>query len=291
MHYLDYNEKKDHGTQDFPLEFYHVDRDHPRYEMPFHWHRELEIIHILQGRFTAYLNEEMHAARAGDFLFIPPGAIHGGTPEDCVYECVVFDPDRLLGHIPACRRHLRTLLEGDAPIRAHFSAAGNGDGAHADRPFLDAAAALFDAARSGAPGHELDTAGALFSLFGVLFSHPEYREADRPPVRYAEHIRLLKPVLEYIEQYYMRPLTLDDLARLTGMSPRYFCRFFRTFIHRTPIDYLNYYRVERACQLLASSGTVTEAAYRCGFNDSSYFVKIFKKYKGITPKQYQKAEP
>ena len=43
-----------------------------------------------------------------------------------------------------------------------------------------------------------------------------------------------------------------------------------------------------ACLLLASSDlTVTEAAYRCGFNDSSYFGKVFRKYKGISPKQYQ----
>lgn len=282
MHYLDYNEKKSHGTQDFPLEFYHVDQEHPRYEMPFHWHRELEIIHILRGRFTAYLNEEIYAAKAGDFLFINQGTVHGGTPENCVYECIVFDPDPLLGQVAACRRQLRLLLEGDSLIRVHFSAD--------DLPFRNAALALFDAARSEAPGHELNTAGALFSLFGVLFSHPEYREEGRAPVLYAKRIRLLKPVLEHIEQNYMRPLTLTDLAKITGMSPRYFCRFFRTFIHRTPIDYLNYYRVEQACRFLSSPMTVTEAAYLCGFNDSSYFVKIFKKYKGITPRQYQKSD-
>jgi AraC-like DNA-binding protein len=55
------------------------------------------------------------------------------------------------------------------------------------------------------------------------------------------------------------------------------------------MDYLSYYRVERACHLLAATSvTVTETAYRCGFNDSSYFVKIFKKYKGTTPRQYRK---
>ena len=49
MHYLDYNEKKQHGTPDFPIEYYHVDEHHPRYNMPFHCHKELEIIRILEG--------------------------------------------------------------------------------------------------------------------------------------------------------------------------------------------------------------------------------------------------
>jgi len=71
------------------------------------------------------------------------------------------------------------------------------------------------------------------------------------------------------------------------MSAKYFCRFFKTVIHRTPIDYLNYYRVERASYLMETEDiSVTEAAYRCGFNDSSYFVRVFKKYKNATPGKY-----
>ncbi|HCL02048.1 MAG TPA: AraC family transcriptional regulator, partial [Lachnoclostridium phytofermentans] len=55
-----------------------------------------------------------------------------------------------------------------------------------------------------------------------------------------------------------------------------------------PIDYLNYYRIEQACyQISQSEDTLTDIAFRCGFNDFSYFIKTFKKYKGITPKKYQ----
>ena len=46
MHYLDYNEKIDHGTPDFPIAFYHVDEHHSRYNMPFHWHKEMELIQV-----------------------------------------------------------------------------------------------------------------------------------------------------------------------------------------------------------------------------------------------------
>ena len=70
MHYLDYNEKKQHGTPDFPIEYYHVDEHHPRYNMPFHCHKELEIIRILEGILYLKLDDEELEAKAGDIIFI-----------------------------------------------------------------------------------------------------------------------------------------------------------------------------------------------------------------------------
>ena len=47
MKYLEYNEKKQRGSSDFPIQFYHVTQYHPQYEMQLHWHREFEIIRVL----------------------------------------------------------------------------------------------------------------------------------------------------------------------------------------------------------------------------------------------------
>ena len=55
------------------------------------------------------------------------------------------------------------------------------------------------------------------------------------------------------------------------------------------MDYVNQYRIEQAChQLLTTDFPITEVAFNRGFNDSSYFIKVFKKYKGTTPKKYLK---
>lgn len=281
MHYLDYIEDAVHGTPDFPIAFYRVDEAHPRYEMPFHWHREMEIIRITQGSFTIYLNDEIHHVNQGDILFINQGVIHGGTPDNCVYDCVVFDPHPLLMHTDVCRRCIRTLTAKNVQIHPIFPAG--------TQPLSDITDRLIHSIQKKAPGSELTALGALFEWFGYIYETQSYTKKEKSAVPDSEKIQVLKPVLEYIDQSYMQPVTLEELAKLAGMSPRYFCRFFHALIHRTPIEYLNYYRIERACYLLAATPvTITEAAYRCGFNDSSYFVKIFKKYKGVTPKQYQK---
>ena len=53
------------------------------------------------------------------------------------------------------------------------------------------------------------------------------------------------------------------------------------------MDYLNYQRIEHACyELLTTDISVADAAYACGFGDVSYFIKTFRKYKGVTPGKY-----
>ena len=96
-------------------------------------------------------------------------------------------------------------------------------------------------------------------------------------------------VLEFIEKNYANPITLQELSASVSMSPKYFCRFFSEMTHQTPVDYLNRQRIEEAClQLAATDDSITEIAYRNGFNDLSYFIRTFKKYKGMTPGKYKR---
>ena len=215
---------------------------------------------------------------AGELIYIGEGVIHGGEPENCIYECAVFDPKPLLMHTHAIRRYLYRIQRRQIQILMRFT--------QKQPEILTRAETLYGSLRKKSPGWEMTSLGALFELYGMIFDREYYT-----PCASGDHtqgkLKQLKPVLEYMELNYQSPITLEDLSRLAGMSSKYFCRFFRAVIHRTPIDYLNYYRIERACYLMATEDiSVTEAAYRCGFNDSSYFVRAFKKYKNVTPRQY-----
>lgn len=280
MHYLDYNEKITHGTQDFPIAFYLVDEVHPRYHMPFHWHKEMELILIKKGTLQIFLNDEEFSAHEGDILFIEEGMIHGGIPDHCIYECAVFDLNSLLGHSDVCKRYFRLITRHQIRVFQHFPAQ------QASR-IHQAVSDLMDAIRFPHAGGELLALAALYRFFGCIFEEEYYIQISPVPQSAPQKMDQLRPVLEFIDMHYADPITLEDLSHLAGMTPKYFCRYFRAVIHRTPMDYLNFYRVERACQLLGSSElSVSEVGYCCGFNDSSYFIKTFKKYMGITPKQY-----
>ncbi len=280
MLYLDYNEKKMHGTKEFPIAFYHVDSSHPRYEMPFHWHKEYEIVRVLQGEFCLMLADQEIIARSGEGFLIPSGAIHGGTPENCIYECLVFDLDILFLHADSCRQYLKKIKHQDIIIHPIISARVPSLCFAVDK--------LFSSMSETAPGFELTVIGSLFELFGLIFREKYYACSTPSFESPFRHMEQLKPVFEYIESHYSSSITLQQLSQISGMSPKYFCRYFQTIAHKTPMDYLNYYRIERACTMLCTTDSpITSIAYDCGFNDCSYFIKLFKRYKHITPKQYQ----
>ena len=206
--------------------------------------------------------------------------IHGGEPENCVYECIVFDPQALSPGIESCRQALRPLLRNNIFLKS--------GSIEADPWFQSAVARLFDLAATDFSACSIDMLGAVFAFLGAQLRNIGAAQLHTVSERTWQKAEQLKPALEYIEQHYGQHISLETLARLTGFSPKYFCRYFRTIVHRSPIDYLNYYRIECAAHFLAVTDmNVAEVAVHCGFADSSAFIKQFRKYKGTTPKQYK----
>ncbi len=96
MKFLALHENAARGTSDFPIELYYVDRSHPRYEMPFHWHLEYEMMLVLSGSFSLSVDGKTKTLHKGDTAIISAGAVHGGVPDNCIYECLVFDTSRFM---------------------------------------------------------------------------------------------------------------------------------------------------------------------------------------------------
>ena len=280
MRYLATHEHAPRGTFDFPIELYYVDPSHPRYEMPFHWHMEHELILVLQGVLRLSVEGEAFELAPGDCMLIADGAIHGGTPEGCIYECLVFDLERFLAGTP-CGQRVALLTEGEARLEGKFPA-GTQAAAIVSQ--------LFQAMETERPGYELTTMGLLWQLWGELLGQRLLGAAEPGPPRDIRRAQAVKNVLRRIRSSYGQPLTLEDLAAEAALEPKYFCRVFRQITGRTPINYLNYYRVECAAELLCTTqGSITDIALECGFGDVSYFSRMFRRYKGQTPGQYRRA--
>lgn len=282
MKYFDYKENKQHGTFDFPIEFYHVTPNHSRYNMPYHWHTECEIIRILEGEFILFIDKEKILAKKNDIIFVHSGIFHGGLPNDCIYECIVSDMKLLLKDNNACTKQIYDIVNHNKVI-AHKLPSNV-------QALNNCCTSLFEAMRVKSTGYEFIAQGALYYLIGTILENQLYVKNNKYTKKTKERFLQLKNVITLIENEYQNPLTLEDLSKASGMSPKYFCRFFHEMINKTPIEYLNYYRIEISCEkLLATELSITEIALNCGFNDVSYFIKTFKKHKGVTPKQYLKS--
>jgi AraC-like DNA-binding protein len=133
------------------------------------------------------------------------------------------------------------------------------------------------------------TIGAIFTFVGALMDGYIEHRALKPKEAELRRLARIKDVLRLIRNHYHEEISLDDMAASAHMNKRYFCRYFREMMGKTPIQYLNYYRVECACELLfTSERTVSEVAMSCGFNNISYFIRVFGAQKGTTPRIYAK---
>ena len=274
-----YHENKSRGSSRFPAEYHHVTPGHPRYQMPLHWHMEYELIMVREGHFSLSLDGGVIELGPGDAALCADGAVHGGVPQDCTYECLVFDFQRFLSAGVDDSSGVGHELGRTLSIRPLFPA-----GTAAAEELM----ALFDALRAGAPGTEWTVLGAFCKWIGCIIEAGHY---DRGAGGRGDPqmLHMVKRVLRRIHTDYATPLSLEALAAEAGLSPKYFCRLFRQITGRTPIAYLQYYRLEKAAErLLTTDQSITEVAFSCGFGDISYFTKAFRRAKGVSAREYRK---
>ena len=100
----------------------------------------------------------------------------------------------------------------------------------------------------------------------------------------------LGAMLSYLRKNFRKRITIADLIKISGMSPRQLNRKFRQVFHTTPHRFLINTRVEAACDsLLVSNKSIVEVALECGFFDQSSFTQHFRAHTGLTPLRYRKS--
>lgn len=99
----------------------------------------------------------------------------------------------------------------------------------------------------------------------------------------------LTPVIDYILRHIDQPLNVNVLAEMSGYSDSYFCTLFRRSFGQTPIQYINYLKIDRSIKLMACTDyNVTKIAEMLGFDNVHYFSRLFKQKIGIAPNEYMK---
>ena len=117
----------------------------------------------------------------------------------------------------------------------------------------------------------------------MILSSSSFSHAERNP-----ESRRVKKVKQYINDHYTETLKLEDMARLVGMTPTSFSRFFKLRTGKTLSDYVLDIRLGFAARMLVdSTKNISEICFECGFNNLSNFNRIFKGRRGVTPKEFR----
>ncbi len=142
---------------------------------------------------------------------------------------------------------------------------------------------IIDASKDPVNGGER-TSVLVYELVLAARSALKWRSAE--PV---SAVNIADEALRYIDECYMRDITLESLANLTGVSLQHFCRVFRDRVGMRPMEYLTKKRVSEAKKLLTDTDMqIQDIAHAVGIADRTYFGIIFKKQEGITPTDFRR---
>ncbi len=121
-------------------------------------------------------------------------------------------------------------------------------------------------------------------LTGVLHYFINYT-FDYPTIKHSD---VVYKCIDYIKQNYDRKITLDDIAVYVSLSRSYLSKLFKDETGYSLFSYINHVRIEKSKELLLNDTiSLVDVAGLCGFEDQSYFTKVFKKETGISPKRFR----
>jgi len=105
-----------------------------------------------------------------------------------------------------------------------------------------------------------------------------------------KHSDLIYKVINFVKKHYMQRITLNDVSDLVGLSPTYFSRIFKSEMNESFVTWLNRYRIEKSKKLLLDgNASLIDIAGLSGYEDQSYFNKVFKKHTGVTPGRFKES--
>lgn len=272
-----------HIKDAFPIACYHDDL--MRDSVPWHWHDELEFLIVTEGTIFAAEEQDQAIVPTGCGFFVNAGRMHsmwnaGEGP--CRLHSMVFST-RLLGSADEIyfskylspiigNPSLRSLtLEPDIPWQ---------------KDMLDAIERAWELCRDETEGYEWGVRNALSDAFLQLWKHmPAGQAEDRMAEMRRKRIKIM---IQYLEQNFEKQITLMDIASSASISESEAERCFASIVRTTPIQFLKDYRLSRAAEYLKNSrDSITEVAAMCGFSDTSYFIRAFRKKYGCTPGQWR----
>lgn len=305
-------EIRSHGTKSFPCAVYRTCSARKGTLVKHHWHDEVEILYFSGGAFRLEINMEQFSIGSECLYFINPGELHSIITESIgSYEdAVVFSPDilsfdsydtaqmQLIHPIRKGRmlfpRCLTPAHPAFSPIRDSFM-----DILRTFRhtmqeempprplqPTLSAPSQKDTTAVTDDLTSQLYTKASLLFLLAVLSEHQLFTPTEK---NYDKRVEDIKTTLTYIKDNYKEKIYISDLARQVNLNEQYFCRFFKKALGRTPMEYVNEYRIKQTRRLLEETDLpVTDVCLECGYNNLGNFLREFRKNTGTTPLQYRK---
>lgn len=241
----------------------------PSKHASLHWHDDTEIIYAVDGMTRVFVEGKIYTLSPGELVLVGSKKIHrtldagtGGTHYAIIipntlcksigFESAAYDIEKPITDERAAEL-FKTVVKEMAERKPYYQ----------------------DAVRI-----------AMASLFLYIMRNFEKGSSSSPEKSGKGMHKVVKETIEHIKQNIDKPISVDDLAQMFGLSKFYYCRKFKKMTGYTIVNYINLQKCMKARNLILSSEyKVKEIAHMTGFENMSYFSRTYKKYMGCLPSE------
>ena len=275
-------------NQELPLVIEKENFDTHKQDELAHWHNSFELIEVVEGKFYCNVDGSEFLINKGNICIINRFRLHHIYTEDhnaikCRKKTIIFNPDYFIKDQNIYEKYILPLLEKDAFAHIQFNIK-KGIGLDINTLMKE-----IEALEDEKPiGYELEEYSLIYKVIRYLYL--AYQSSKQSiHTTYDANVQIQRNMTSFIHEYFNSKIGLEDIAEAGQVSKSTCIRLFHKYTGKSPIDFLNSYRLQMSAEkLVATSEQITEIAYACGFGQPSYFNRLFLKEYNMTPNQYRK---
>ena len=275
-------------NQELPLVIEKENFDTHKQDELAHWHNSFELIEVVEGKFYCNVDGSEFLINKGNICIINRGRLHHIYTEDynasmCRKKTIIFNPDYFIKDQNIYEKYILPLLEKDAFAHIQFNIK---KGIGLD---INALMKEIEALEDEKPiGYELEEYSLIYKVIRYLYL--AYQSSKQSiHTTYDANVQIQRNMTSFIHEHFNSKIGLEDIAEAGKVSKSTCIRLFHKYTGKSPIDFLNNYRLQMSAEkLVTTSEQITEIAYACGFGQPSYFNRLFLKEYNMTPNQYRK---
>jgi len=253
-----------------------------------HYHSSYEVYYLIEGERYYFIDRRVFRAAAGSLVFIDKNRIHKTSPVDKPYHHrLLFQIDDICMNQWSCDSAFLNLFQDEISVIPLSESQ--------QQQLQSRLKEIRQEASQKEPGFEHMIEHIVWQIL-LLACRAKLSNRDLllPTIPAASHlpkensVKIVSQVADYLAANYTKENSLDEIAGRFYINKYYLSRIFRQVTGVTMREYLHIQRIQRAAELLKNTlDPVTEIAHASGFDTVSYFEKIFRRYCGMSPREYR----
>ena len=271
-----------------PVEAFDFKSEEMVFPIKPHWHYYCELMYIISGVVSVNCDGKNYNLGNGDIMFIHPRVTHSVSSRfdnDIEFLSVKFDINQLAvanSYAPKLSEIFRKA-QNDHYAFSNFSAASFKD-VPMEKYFLGCIRETNDKNY----GYDIQCKAYICNILIELIRTWRDNGFGTDITEQSSAVSTVQSITEYIAVHSDEQLKVEEIAEKCEMSYSYFAKCFRDFYGQSCKDYIETIRVSKAeDMLLFTNHDLSYISKELGFSDCSHLIKVFKKHKGITPKQFR----